>query len=245
MRLIQIHNLYDRAGRRRKLIIRFSILSLGAFFLAQVIPTLADEHSKVAEVQAAISPSPSPSESTSNLASPTPISTATDNPLPESSPSPTPVQVLSSQDMSLKFPLAVEVDPRALTTRIPLFSISGPDYLLACVVADRAILDVVGKGSLDDQSASNLYLSGDLTSNFVMSGPTVLVSSALNSFGGLKVSGLGVKLTSTQVHFSFVALDGQAKDGSLCSSVKPVNARLLSFKPIGLGLGLKKGVVNL
>jgi cytoskeletal protein RodZ len=66
----QVRNLNNGDNSyKRKMAVRFIVLSLSAFFVSQVIPTLAEEQDRATELTAEIAPSessPSPSPSTGN-----------------------------------------------------------------------------------------------------------------------------------------------------------------------------------
>ncbi len=247
--MVQINNLFDSASKRRKLIIRFSILALITFFVAQVIPILAGEQNTAVESQTVVAPSDT---STVTLA-PSDTSTVTLAPdetsTPSASPSPTPTYVsakaIPGQGMDIQIPQSITVDPRAQVAQIARIAAKGPVYILICIRANNLVMDVVSKGSPDDVSASNLYLDGDFSSNLTLAGETELVISALNSAGGLRVSGLGRKLAGASLDFTFIATDKMADNRALCGEAAQANHRTVRFTPLGLGMGLKKGRVTL
>lgn len=249
LRMVQINNLYDSSSRRRKLLIRFSILSLTAFFVSQVIPTLAEEQDRSAELQSQIAPSDTRTALTDSQTAiaidPSESSTASTSPEPVPSPTYTPAALTPGQGMALEIPQSVSVDPRAQVVSIPRLRISGPATILACLSSSNAVADLISKGSPDDQPASNLYLDGDLTSLIAISGPTEFVNSALNSAGGIRVSGLGRKLPGTAITIAVVSIDKMADSPELCTKASPSNIRTIHFDPLGLGIGFKKGQVKL
>ena len=251
LRLVQVNNLYDGSFRRRKLILRFSILCLVAFFIAQVVPTLAEEQSHSIEAQLEVAPSDSGtpvvgSESgtvISNSESSSVEINRTSTPTP--SPRSTPASATPGQGMRIEIPSSISVDPRARVARVPKIDVSGPVFLLACISSSQSVIDVVSKGAPDDQPAENLYLRGDLTSSVLVAGPTEFVVSALNAAGGIRVSGLGRELAGTLITISLISTDKMASGSELCGEVAPANKRTILFSAIGLGLGLKKGEIRL
>lgn len=249
LRMVQINNLYDSASRRRKLIIRFSVLCLVALFISQVIPTLADEQSRSTELQGEIAPSDTSTATSepdsTNPDTPTSTTSPTSSPSPSPTPTYTPAVMTPGQGMDIGIPTSVSVDPRAQVVTIPRLRVSGPTYLLACFSGSNVVIDLLSKGYPDDRPASNLYLTGDLTSNVTISGPTDFVISALNSVGGLRVSGLGRKLQGTTLEVSLVSVDKMAESGYLCAKAQSANIRSIKFSPLGVGLEIKKGEVNL
>jgi hypothetical protein len=251
LRMVQINNLYDFASRRRKLVIRFSLLCLVAFFISQVFPTNADEQVQQVEMQSEVAepisdsatvtqePAPQPSES----------ATATSGPSEEPKPTPTPsykpAVATPGQGMQIAIPYSVSVDPRAQVSRLPRINVTGPTFLLACLNSNNLVMDVVSKGMPDDQPAQNLFLSGDLSTSVVIAGQTEFVVSALNSAGGIRVSGLGRKLAGTSLQISLISTDKMATSGALCGEAYPTNNRTVRLTGIGLGVELKKGEVKL
>jgi hypothetical protein len=147
--------------------------------------------------------------------------------------------------MVIQVPNEVSVDPRAQIVRIPRISVSGPEYLLVCVNTVNTVVDILTIGAPDNVNATNLFISGDLSSTVTISAPTTLINTVFNASGGAKVSALGRALAGQQVLVGFLAVDKQAEDASLCPKVLPENRRVISIKAIGVGIGMKKGEVTL
>jgi hypothetical protein len=234
---------------KRKMAIRFIVLSLSAFFLSQVIPTLAEEQDRAAELTEQVAPSgetstisasPAPESSTVTSESPT-------TPEPSASPSPTenPARPSQSQGMVIQIPSEISVDPRAQIVRIPRITVAGPEYLLACINTVNVVVDVLTIGAPDNANATNLFIQGDLSSTLTISAPAVLVNTVFNASGGAKISALGQSIAGQQIQIGFLATDKQAEDSSLCPKISPENRRVISIKALGVGLGLKKGEVTL
>jgi hypothetical protein len=234
---------------KRKMAIRFIVLSLSAFFLSQVIPTLAEEQDRAAELTEQVAPSgetstisasPAPESSTVTSESPT-------TPEPSASPSPTenPARPSQSQGMVIQVPSEISVDPRAQIVRIPRITVAGPEYLLACINTVNVVVDVLTIGAPDNANATNLFIQGDLSSTLTISAPAVLVNTVFNASGGAKISALGQSIAGQQIQIGFLATDKQADDSSLCPKILPENRRVISIKALGVGLGLKKGEVTL
>lgn len=247
---------HDRK-RRRKLIIRFVAMSLTALFIAQVVPTVADQSGKLDEITSEASPIPSepasdtPTATASSSSDAELNSTATPSASPSASPTPSPTptidppKALESQGMKIQLSSRVSVDPRAQVVRMPAISVSGPEYILICIRSQTSVFDILEKGIPNNVRATNLYLDGDLTSSVKLAGPTTLVNSVFNSQGGAKVSSLGGFLANRVVEISFVATDALALDSSLCTKVVPGNKRVILLSPLALGMDLKKGEVRL
>jgi hypothetical protein len=237
---------HDRK-RRRTLITRFVLMSFVAIFIAQVIPTLADESRTVEE--AILEESPRSIEATPDTPTVSPSPTLVAQPEDTNTPIPSvtfaPSKVLESQGMKIQVSSRVSVDPRAQVVRMPSISVTGPDYLLLCIQSQSSVFDLLTKGVPNNIVATNLYVGGDLTSTVTLAGPTSLVVSVFNSEGGAKVSSLGGFLSNKIVEVSFVATDGLALDSGLCGKVLPSNKRAILLSPLALGLELKKGEVRL
>jgi len=243
---------HDRK-RRRTLITRFVLMSLVAVFIAQVVPTLAEESRTVEEAIAEETPSTREAAPETPTASSPPTPDAqpegTNTPTPTPSPTPsvtfTPPKVLESQGMKIQMNSRVSVDPRAQVVRMPAISVTGPEYLLLCIQSQNSVFDLLTKGVPNNVVATNLYVGGDLTSTVTLAGPTSLVVSVFNSEGGAKVSSLGGFLSNKVVEVNFVAMDGLAVDASMCAKVASGNKRVVLLSPLSLGLDLKKGEVRL
>jgi hypothetical protein len=262
MKIVQVNNLINRNLRRRKLLLRIVGLSLVALLISQVFPTLADEQDQEAlseeiyqvEDENLDSSEPFSSDevdgsNTSAEEEGLELSSQDDEapPDPDPSPSPSPkrVSLTSSQDLEIRFPSVISVDPRATVASLPKVGVTGSDFLLICAVAEGAVLDLINPGIPDDIEASNLFLLGDLTSRILISGPTDVVLSAINPGSGMKISGLGRKLTQTRLYLAFIATNGIATDDSLCNYSQIGNDRLVTFRALDLNLRLKKGKVDL
>ena len=237
---------------KRKLATRLIILSLSAFFISQVIPTLAEEQDAASEITEEISSGaeteaasePEASESTT-------APSAGQSPSPAATPSPSPSREIfparpaQAHGMSIKVPNEISVDPRAQIVRIPRIEISGPEYLLVCVNTINTVIDVLTIGAPDNANATNLFIQGDISSTLTISAPTVLVNTVFNASGGAKISALGRSLAGQQIQIGFLAIDKQADGSSLCPKISAENRRVISIKGLGVGIGMKKGEVTL
>ena len=251
LRMSQVRNLNKGDNSyKRKLAVRFIVLSLSAFFLSQVIPTLAEEQDRATELTEEIAPtdpSPSPSSSvateTATAPSEAPSSSASSS--PSSTPIVYPARPSQSQGMVIQVPTEISVDPRAQIVRIPKITVSGPEYLLVCINTVNTVVDVLTIGAPDNVNATNLYISGDLSSTVTISAPTTLVNTVFNASGGAKVSALGRSLAGQQIQIGFLATDKQAENSSLCPKIFSENRRVISINAVGVGIGMKKGEVTL
>jgi hypothetical protein len=235
---------------KRKMAIRFIVLSLSAFFLSQVIPTLAEEQDRAVELTEQVAPS---GESSTASAPPAPESATAPTGSPSSSPAPSssatpevyPARPSQSQGMVIQVPGEISVDPRAQIVRIPRITVAGPEYLLACINTVNTVVDVLTIGAPDNANATNLFIQGDLSSTLTIAAPTLLVNTVFNASGGAKISALGQSIAGQQIQIGFLATDKQAEDSSLCPKISPENRRVSSIKALGVGLGMKKGEVTL
>ena len=230
--------------------VRFIVLSLSAFFLSQVIPTLAEEQDRATELTEEIAPSqpsesPSAAPETSTAPSSAPSASATPSASPSSSPTVYPAKPSQSQGMVIQVPSEISVDPRAQIVRIPRISVSGPEYMLVCINTVNTVVDVLTIGAPDNVNATNLFISGDLSSTVTISAPTSLVNTVFNASGGAKISALGRALAGQQVLVGFLAIDKQAEDAKLCPKVLSENRRAITISALGVGIGMKKGEVTL
>jgi hypothetical protein len=147
--------------------------------------------------------------------------------------------------MVIQVPTEISVDPRAQIVRIPRITISGPEYLLVCINTINTVVDVLTIGAPDNVNATNLFITGDLSSTVTISAPTTLVNNVFNASGGAKVSALGRSLAGQQIQIGFLAIDKQAENSSLCPKIFAENRRVISINAIGVGIGMKKGEVTL
>jgi hypothetical protein len=253
LRMTQVRNLNNGDNSyKRKMAVRLIVLSLSAFFVSQVIPTLAEEQDLATELTAEIapsesspSPSPSPSARIETTTAPSGEPSAYASSSPSSTPTVYPARPSQSQGMVIQVPNEVSVDPRAQIVRIPRISVTGPEYLLVCINTVNTVVDILTIGAPDNVNATNLFISGDLTSTVTLSAPTTLVNTVFNASGGAKISALGRALAGQQVIVGFLAIDKQAEDASLCPKILSENRRVISIKALGLGIGMKKGEVTL
>ena len=251
LRMSQVRNLNKGDNSyKRKLAVRFIVLSLSAFFLSQVIPTLAEEQDRATELTEEIaptdtSPSPSPSVATETATAPSDAPSGSASARPSSTPVVYPARPSQSQGMVIQVPTEISVDPRAQIVRIPKITVSGPEYLLVCINTVNTVVDVLTIGAPDNVKATNLYISGDLSSTVTISAPTTLVNTVFNASGGAKVSALGRSLAGQQIQIGFLATDKQAENSSLCPKIFSENRRVISINAVGVGIGMKKGEVTL
>lgn len=251
--MTQVRDLTQKTSAyKRKLATRMIILSLSAFFVAQVVPTLAEEQDRAVELTEQLAPT---SETTTAEVEPEPTPEPASDTATVVDPSPTPSASASarvyparpaqSQGMIIKVPTEISVDPRAQIVRIPRISVTGPEYLLVCLNTVNTVIDVLTIGAPDNANATNLFIQGDLSSTLTIAAPTTLFDTVFNTSGGAKVSALGRTLAGQRIEIGFLATDKLANSDDLCGQIAPENRRTILLKALGVGLGLKKGEVIL
>ena len=241
---------------------RIGALIITGILLTIVAPVLADE-SNLAPVEEQISaPSESPlatdtstvSESLSPsevpIPSSSPSSQGSDAPSQSSdiqtasaTPSPRKPEPIADQSMRIDMPSILPVDPRAASRNLPAINISGPDYVLACINSPHVIFDVYRKNVPDSNFNGENLASGDFSQSLLVSGTAAQVEAIINSYSGLRMVSLRGSISGEVATFAFVAVSQPVLKSSLCSSSG--NTRTLYFRPLALGLELKKNGLTL
>ena len=183
-------------------------------------------------------PEPSPSESSSASADP--------DPTPSPSPTPTkePPHAIANQSMFIRVANSVRADPRANSVFITPIEVYSPAIVLACVTSGNSIIDVGAKFTSDDSEAE--IISGDLSSQVLLTGPSSLIMSMINSFNGIRTATYTRSgITGKYLFFRFVAISEPALDPKLCNDGNPSNTRIVSINSIGIDLDMKKADVRL
>jgi hypothetical protein len=251
-------NFSARVVRRITLLIRLLLIFAFTFVIFRLAPTMADEltPAPITEVTSSPSaePSPSISESPSPQASgsPAPASNPSEEPIApvpsgsaSPSASPTAATALTNQNMQIRIPTSLLVDPRARTTSISEVSISGPDHILVCARSTSLISDVYLKNVADSEFGDENLVAGDQTSNLMVTGNVDQVLTILNSARGIRVSSPLGTIANQSILFKFVATSASTLDSKLCSKATAANTRTLSFRELGLQIEMKKGDLSL
>ena len=251
-------NFSERVVRRITLSIRLLLIFAFTFIIFRLAPTMADEltPSPVNEITSTATPEPSPSVSDSASPepsqSPSPTSIPSEDPIapvpsgsPSPSASPTSPTALANQNMQIRIPTSLLVDPRARSTSISEVSVSGPENLLVCARSTSLISDVYLKNIIDSEFGEETLVAGDQTSNLMVTGNTDQVLTILNAARGIRVSSpLGTMANQAMV-FRFVATSAPSLDSKLCSKASEANTRTLTFRELGIQIEMKKGDINL
>lgn len=232
------------------------------FVIVRLAPTMADEltPSPENEVSAPVTPEPAPSESVSTSpepeASPTPVPVPvpseepiapvpTATPSPSTSATPPPPTALANQNMQLRVPSSLLVDPRARTASVSELFVSGPQNILACISSGSTLSDVYLKNMVDSDFGSQTLVAGDRSGNVRVTGNAEQVLAILNSAQGIRVTAPMSTIANQSVYFRFVATTAPTLDAALCAKAWPSNTRTLTFRELGLQIEMKKGDVIL
>jgi hypothetical protein len=252
----------ERAIRKISLLIRLLFIFAFTFVVIRLAPTMANELMPTPneEVAATISDEPSaqpsaqasPDAEASPTPSPAPVPTEEAiEPVPVGSPSPTssatppPPTALANQNMQLRVPTSLLVDPRARTASVPDLYVAGPENLLVCISSPAALSDVYLKNVADSEFGTQKLVVGDRSSNLLVTGSLEQILVILNGAQGIRVSSSDSTMANHSVNFRFVATSAPTLDSKLCSKASPANSRTLIFRQLGLALEMKKGDVIL
>lgn len=240
---------------------RIGALIITGILLTIVAPVLADENNSAPIEELAIAPSDSAPPDTSTVSeSPAPTeapipssspsaqgssspSQSSDSPTASSSPSPRTPEPIANQGMRIDMPSTLPVDPRALSRNLPAINISGPDFVLACMNSSNAIFDIYRKNAQDSNFNGEHLASGDFSQNLMITGTAAQVEAIINSFSGLRMVSLRGSISEAVATFAFVAVSQPVLNASICS--RSVNTRTIIFRPLGIGLDLKKNGLTL
>ncbi|CAB4991587.1 unannotated protein [freshwater metagenome] len=240
---------------------RIGALIITGILLTIVAPVLADENNSAPIEELAIAPSDSAppdtstaSESPSPTEAPIPSSSpsaqgssspsqSSDTPTASSSPSPRTPEPIANQGMRIDLPSILPVDPRALSRNLPAINISGPEFVLACMNSSNAIFDIYRKNAQDSNFNGEHLASGDFSQNLMITGTAAQVEAIINSFSGLRMVSLRGSISEAVATFAFVAVSQPVLNASICS--RSVNTRTIIFRPLGIGLDLKKNGLTL
>ena len=265
--------IYLSSQKPELLIRRFVAFAVIGVILSIVAPVIADEtisspESPVSAPDTGGTPSPSdsptdiptdapiPSDTSQPSPDPTPTSSATGAArsqnsetftVPSSispSPTPTPVGLSASQKMRVEIPNILPVDPRANSRNLPSVILSGPKYVLACIRGSNLYFDIHTKNSAQSIFHDEQLVSGDMTSELLITGTTNQVLALLNSYGGLRAVALRDGIGGQYATLSFVAMTEPSLDSTFCGQRSSDNFRIIYFRPLGLVMELiKNGLV--
>jgi len=249
-----------RAARRVSLLLRLLVVFAFTFVIVRLAPTMADEltPNPENEVSAPVAPEPAPSESSSASpepeVTPTPVAIPSEEPVapvptatpsPSTSASPPTPSVLANQNMRLRVPASLLVDPRARTASVSELFVAGPQNLLVCISSGSTLSDVYLKNMVDSDFGTQTLVAGDRSANVRVTGNAEQVLAILNSAQGIRVTAPLSTIANQSVYFRFVATSAPTLDAALCAKGSPANTRTLTFRELGLQIEMKKGDVIL
>ncbi len=213
----------------------------------EITPTVEPSEIPIPSDSTQASPAASPEPNGgAPLGSPT-SSTETTSALSQQSPSPspTPVAPLKNQSMRLSVPSVLPVDPRATSRSLPALVLIGPRYLLACIEGSNLSFDIYSKNSVQSNFNNEQLVSGDMSSQLLISGTTDQVVAIVNSYSGLKAVSTRSAIGGLSVRMSFVAMNEPTLDSSFCGQGSPANLRVIQFRSLQIEKNLIKNSVDL
>ena len=188
-------------------------------------------------------PTPEPTPSTQAGADTSETPTAEPTPSPSPTPTKEPPHAIANQSMFIRSTSSLRADPRARSIFITPIEIYSPSILLACVSSGNLIVDVGTKFAADGIDSD--YISGDFSNHLMITGPSSLVMTILNSFNGMRAASYSSGVVGKYIFLRFVAVSEPVLDPKLCNDGNPSNNRIISINPIGIDLDMKKADVRL
>ncbi len=241
--------------RKRRAISRIAALTLAAYLLTLIAPTMADEATPPIDGPVialapteSLSPTPEPSVVASPSQSALPLTpdasvAPTDSASP--SPSPTKAHALTNQSMSIHVPTDLKVDPRARSLFLPQLNVQNIGTLLVCINGSALGFDVNEKSVNDSSNFDKDSLAGDLTSSLRIAGSNSFAMSTLNNGGGLRAFTSSNRVAGQFITFRFVAISEPSVNAELCNDGSVSNTRTVHISDLGIDLDMKKGDVTL
>ncbi len=171
------------------------------------------------------------------------ISTVT--PAATPSPTPTPPHALASQSLVVQIPNVISVDPRARSVLLPQIAVYGSATILACISSDQILFAAGFPNTTADSPAGSPLVSGNMSTNLLVSGSAGQVMAILNLSEGMRVTSTGPAIANRSALFRFVAVSKPSINPALCNGGSLSNYRTVSFQPLGLSLDMVKGNVRL
>lgn len=201
-------------------------------------------------LEASASESPAPEASTSD-ASPE----ATPEPTPEysvaavKSDTPTVMPTIEADKALvpqprylLKVPQTIAIDPRANSYFLPALYIAGGRFTLVCINGNGVNFDLSNKRISNDRyDTRTVMVSGDGTSNLLISGQTQDVLAVINDGGGLLAFTNSGGLRDRSALISVVATNKNTIDSNFCRAAASANTASLTFRALGLQVDTRKG----
>jgi hypothetical protein len=233
-----------------KLFSRLGFLALLAGIIVVVAPTSATENSPDQSQEVVASEETQTATVDSNTAtpeatfSPAPVDTSTiAETLTVISVKETTTALATQPKFLIKAPATLTIDPRATTKYLPQLSISGSEFVLACITGANVNLDISGKRSASDGVANGQIIVGDLTSALFVSGKTSDVVNLINSQGGLLAYSTGGGLADRSIVIELVAMSNPGVKRTFCDFAK--SSATVTFRSMGLEMSTNKSGINL
>jgi hypothetical protein len=105
--------------------------------------------------------------------------------------------------------------------------------------------DIYAKNSSDALFNGARLVSGDLTSDLLISGTTDQVVAILNSYGGMRFAGTRGALGGLYLNLRLTALTAPSLDAVHCGQGSPANTRTIYLRSLELGQNLIKNGITL
>jgi len=199
------------------------------------------------QLPAPVASDPASQVSPAPLATDAPLVPAVSSSTPSAKPSPTPTppHALASQSLVVQIPNVISVDPRARSVLLPQIAVYGSTNILACISSAQILFAAGFPNTTANAPAGSPLVSGNMSTNLLVSGTAGQVMAILNLSDGMRVTSTGPAIANRSATFSFVAVSEPTINPALCGSGSVSNSRTLTFQAMGLDLSMAKGTVRL
>ena len=160
-------------------------------------------------------------------------------------PAPTPPYATTSQEMSIRIPDSVRVDPRSTSFFLPKVSFRNSNTLMLCGYASSARFDLSRLGSVESFDGADLKVAGDRTNRILIAGSAERVAELINGENGLKLFTDGTRISGQSITFRLVDISEPSLDSTLCDESSPENTVAVRVLPLGLIQVITKNQVPL
>jgi hypothetical protein len=259
----RLSSLINSESRFTKIFSRLVALSIFAFVISTIAPTLADE---LSGSPALLEPTPNasadPMISTSvetptvsdtpsaleepnisrpqhQINSPTPLAESTDSPTAATLPA---LPLVVQPTYTLRIPSSVALDPRAKSYLLPhIYASTGNDrqYTMVCITGAGINFDALAKQSAQNSPDGPDFVTGDRSAALIISGENNRVVNLVNSYGGLIAYSPSTGIAGRTISWNFVALTRPSTDPSFCSA--SLSRRQTVLRPLELEESTVKG----
>jgi len=259
----RLSSLINSESRFTKFFSRLVALTLFAFVISTIAPTLADE---LSNSPALLEPAPNvsadpmisssaetPTASDTSVAieepnisrpqhqisSPTPLAESTDSATAATLPA---APLVVQPSYSLRIPNSVGLDPRAKSYLLPhIYASTGNDrqYTMVCISGAGINFDAMMKQSAQNSPDGPDFMTGDRSGALIISGENNRVVNLVNSYGGLMTYSPSMGIATRTISWSFVALTRPSTDPTFCSA--SLSRRQTVLRPLELEESTVKG----